>query len=62
MKPVPALVRPRKGRVIAGVCAGLARRFDMSPTTVRLLFLISCILPGPQFIAYLVMWLVIPSE
>jgi phage shock protein PspC (stress-responsive transcriptional regulator) len=62
MDTAPALVRPRKGRVIAGVCAGLARRFGMSPTTVRLLFLLSCILPGPQFIAYLVLWLVMPSE
>ena len=62
MEPIPQLVRPRKGRVIAGVCAGLARRFGWSPTTVRLLFVVSCILPGPQFIAYVVMWLVIPSE
>ena len=62
MEPVPQLVRPRQGRVLAGVCAGLGRRFGWSPTRVRLLFLVSCILPGPQFIAYLVMWLVIPSE
>jgi len=62
MEPLPQLVRPRKGRVLGGVCAGLALRFNMSPTTVRLLFLLSCLIPGPQFIAYLVMWLVIPSE
>jgi len=56
------LMRPRDGRVIAGVCAGLANRFGLRPWTVRLLFLLSCLLPGPQFIAYLVMWIVIPSE
>jgi phage shock protein PspC (stress-responsive transcriptional regulator) len=56
-----ALVRPRE-RMIAGVCAGLARRFDMSPATVRLLFVISCLLPGPQFLAYVVLWVVMPSE
>jgi phage shock protein PspC (stress-responsive transcriptional regulator) len=56
------LVRPRRGKVIAGVCAGLARRFGWSPTTVRLLFLVSCLLPGPQFIAYLVLWVVMPEE
>lgn len=56
-----ALVRPRK-RVIAGVCAGLAERFGMSANTVRLLFVISCILPGPQFLIYIVLWILLPSE
>jgi len=56
------LTRPRHGKVIAGVCAGLARRFGLSPFVVRLAFLLSCILPGPQFIAYLVLWVVMPKE
>jgi phage shock protein PspC (stress-responsive transcriptional regulator) len=56
------LTRPRNGRWIAGVCAGLARRFGMSPATVRLLFVLSCLLPGPQFIAYIVLWVLMPSE
>jgi len=56
-----ALVRPRN-RVIAGVCSGLARRFDMSPNVVRLLFVLSCLLPGPQFIVYIVLWVMMPSE
>ncbi len=56
-----ALVRPRR-RVIAGVCAGLADRFGMSPNVVRLLFVLSCILPGPQFLVYLALWVMIPSE
>jgi phage shock protein PspC (stress-responsive transcriptional regulator) len=55
------LVRPQD-RVIAGVCSGLARRFGMSPNTVRLIFVISCILPGPQFLIYLVLWVLMPSE
>jgi phage shock protein PspC (stress-responsive transcriptional regulator) len=56
------LVRPRNGRWIAGVCAGLARRFGMSPGVVRLLFVLSCLLPGPQFIAYIVLWILMPEE
>lgn len=56
------LVRPRSGRVIAGVCAALARRFGMSPRVVRLLFVISCLLPGPQVLAYAVLWIVLPAE
>jgi phage shock protein PspC (stress-responsive transcriptional regulator) len=56
------LVRPRKGRWIAGVCAGLARRFGVKPWQVRLLFVLSCFLPGPQFLIYIVLWLVLPAE
>ncbi|HEU4946722.1 MAG TPA: PspC domain-containing protein [Kribbella sp.] len=56
------LVRPTNDRWIAGVCAGLARRFDMSPNTVRLIFVISCLLPGPQFLIYIVLWILMPSE
>jgi phage shock protein PspC (stress-responsive transcriptional regulator) len=56
------LTRPRHNRWIAGVCAGLAQRFGMSPGTVRLLFVLSCLLPGPQFVAYIVLWAVMPSE
>jgi phage shock protein PspC (stress-responsive transcriptional regulator) len=48
--------------MIAGVCAGLARRYGMSPTVVRLLFLLSCLLPGPQILIYLVLWVLLPSE
>ena len=56
------LARPRNDRWIAGVCSGLARRFGVSPGMVRLLFVISCLLPGPQFIAYLVLWALLPNE
>ncbi|MEV4670357.1 MULTISPECIES: PspC domain-containing protein [Actinomadura] len=56
------LYRPRNGRMIAGVCAGLARRFGMTPGMVRLLFVLSCLLPGPQFVVYLVLWVMMPDE
>jgi phage shock protein C len=56
------LQRPRSGRVIAGVCAGIAARFGWSTTLVRLVFLLSIILPGPQVIAYIVLWILVPSE
>ncbi|MEV6105570.1 PspC domain-containing protein [Streptomyces sp. NPDC051940] len=57
-----ALTRPTDGRMIAGVCAGLARRFGISANTMRVIFLVSCLLPGPQFLIYLALWLVLPSE
>ena len=56
------LARPRKGRWIAGVCAGLADRFGVSRLLVRVLFVVSTIIPGPQFVIYIVLWVLIPSE
>jgi phage shock protein PspC (stress-responsive transcriptional regulator) len=56
-----ALVRPRRGRVIAGVCAGIADRFGLSRTGVRVAAVVSCVLPGPQVVLYLAGWLLIPK-
>ncbi|MEV1328190.1 PspC domain-containing protein [Micromonospora costi] len=56
------LVRPRQGRMLAGVCAGLAQRFGMSAGMVRLLFLLSLLLPGTQVIVYLILWVLMPNE
>ncbi|ACU37299.1 PspC domain-containing protein [Actinosynnema pretiosum subsp. pretiosum] len=56
------LSRPREQKVIAGVCAGLAQRYGWKPNTVRLLFVLSCLLPGPQFILYLALWIIMPSR
>ncbi len=56
------LVRPRQGRMRAGVCAGLAQRFGMSAGMVRLLFLLSLLLPGTQVIIYLILWILMPDE
>jgi phage shock protein PspC (stress-responsive transcriptional regulator) len=57
-----ALARPAEGRMIAGVCAALARRFGTSATTMRVIFLASCLLPGPQVLLYLALWVLMPAE
>ncbi|MEU6920602.1 PspC domain-containing protein [Streptomyces sp. NPDC046631] len=57
-----ALARPLGGRMIGGVCAALARRFGTSAGTMRVIFLVSCLLPGPQFLLYLALWVLFPSE
>lgn len=44
------------------MCAGLARRFGMRSGTVRVLFVVSCLLPGPQVLIYLVLWAMMPNE
>ncbi|MFF6898639.1 PspC domain-containing protein [Streptomyces hydrogenans] len=57
-----ALVRPRDGRMLGGVCAALARRFGTSALTMRVIFLASCLLPGPQVLLYAALWLLLPGE
>ncbi|WP_210505945.1 PspC domain-containing protein [Naasia sp. SYSU D00057] len=59
---MPSLTRPIRGRIIAGVCAGIANRFNISPFLVRLLFVLSLLLPGPQILIYLAMWIIVPNE
>ena len=55
------LVRPRQGKMIAGVCAGLADRFGISRTLVRLGFVIFGLV-GAGEIAYIIGWIVMPKE
>ncbi|MEY9849309.1 PspC domain-containing protein [Streptacidiphilus sp. MAP5-3] len=62
MSATATLARPRGDRMLGGVCAGIARRFGLSPLTVRVLFVLSCLLPGPQFVVYLALWLLLPSD
>ena len=50
--------RPRRVLVIGG---GIAESLDWSPARVRLLFILSLLIPGPQAIFYLVAWLIIPK-
>lgn len=48
--------------MLAGVAAGVARRFHTSAALVRVLLLASLLLPGPQILAYLALWVLMPKE
>lgn len=56
------ITRPQQGRVLAGVCAGIADQYGWKHRTVRSAFLISCLLPGPQFLLYVAAWILLPAE
>jgi phage shock protein PspC (stress-responsive transcriptional regulator) len=57
------LVRPQDGRVLGGVCAGLGRRFGVTPWVARLLFvLLLMVIPGSQILIYPVLWILMPAE
>ena len=57
------LVRSRDRRVLGGVCAGLGRRFGLTPWVARLLFvLLLLVVPGSQILVYPILWILMPSE
>jgi phage shock protein C len=57
------LVRPRRGRVLAGVCAGLGSRFGLDPWLARIIFVVLLmVIPGSQIIVYPILWILMPSE
>ena len=57
------LTRPREGRILGGVIAGLGRRLGIEPWPARLLFiLLLMIIPGSQLLIYLILWILMPSD
>ena len=57
------LVRSRKGRMVAGVCAGLAEYFGIDMTLVRVVVaVIAVITGGAGVLAYLAAWAIVPEE
>lgn len=62
-RAIKKLLRPKKGRILGGVCLGLANYFHIDVTIVRILWII-LLLPGgfPGVVPYLVLWAVIPNE
>ena len=57
------LVRPRKGRMVAGICAGIAGYFGLDVTLVRVIVaVVSVFTGGAGVLAYLAAWVIIPAE
>jgi phage shock protein PspC (stress-responsive transcriptional regulator) len=57
------LVRSLNGRVIAGVCAGLADYFGIDAVLVRVIMAVICVFTaGAGVLAYLLAWIIIPEE
>ena len=55
------LFRSQKNKIIAGVCAGIAEYFDIDPIIVRILFVLTALFQGVGFLAYIIMWIVVPE-
>ncbi len=53
--------RVRRGKMIAGVCAGLAEQFGVSVTALRLAAVLLTLLgAGWGIIVYVVLWVIMP--
>lgn len=61
-QPVKRLERSSDGRIVAGVCAGLGRYFDLSPAVFRLGMVVLTVLGGAGILVYLAAVLVLPAE
>lgn len=59
---LPAITRPKTGAVGAGVAIGLARKWQVDPTLVRLTFVVLAAVSGIGLAAYAIGWLLLPRE
>lgn len=57
------LKRSKSNKMIAGVCGGIAKRFDMDPTVARILWVVASVLTvSVGFWLYLILWFLVPEE
>jgi phage shock protein PspC (stress-responsive transcriptional regulator) len=54
------LSRPRDGRLLAGVSAGVARRYDLNPLVARLLAFAGAVVLTP--LVYVAAWILMPND
>lgn len=56
------LRRDTCNKLLGGVCAGLAKYFNIDPVLMRLLFVIATFFYGMMLIIYPVLWIIMPKE
>ena len=58
------LMRVRQGKLIAGVCGGIAKWLGWDPTLVRLGYVVLSVLSAgfPGLLIYILLWIVMPQE
>ncbi|WP_343952272.1 PspC domain-containing protein [Nonomuraea longicatena] len=56
------MYRSKEHKIIAGVCGGIADKLGWSPTLVRALWLLLSLFPGPMWVLYVILWIVLPAR
>jgi phage shock protein C len=54
--------RDKSKGIIAGVCAGLAEYFGVSPLLLRLIFVLLAFSGGPAVAVYIILWIILPEK
>jgi len=56
------LYRVEEGKMLCGVCGGIAEYFNIDPTLVRLGLVAFCCMGGAGLLAYIVAAIVVPTK
>ena len=56
------LYRSEKNKILGGVCGGLGPYLDIDPNILRILWILFCFFYGAGILAYIVAWLILPTE
>ncbi len=56
------LYRSKNDRIIAGVCAGIGKYFNVDPVLIRLIWVVATLFAGSGILAYIIAWIIIPIE
>lgn len=56
------LYRSKDERMIWGICGGLAKHYDLDPTIVRVIAVLTLLLSGAGILIYIILRFLIPLE
>ncbi len=56
------LTRTQDNHLVAGVCSGIAKVFNIDPAWIRIAFLISLLMFKLTVVVYLILWIYLPRE
>ena len=56
------LYKMGEGKMLDGVCGGIADYFDVDPTVIRLAWVLFCAMGGSGIIAYIICVIIMPRE
>ncbi|HPY96396.1 MAG TPA: PspC domain-containing protein [Candidatus Cloacimonadota bacterium] len=56
------IIRPREGRIIGGVCKGIADAFMFDVSIIRIALILTSLFFGSGIFIYLIVWIIVPSE
>ena len=60
--PIKKLYRSRTEKMLAGVCGGLAKYFNVDPLLMRGLFVLLGLINGSGVLLYIILWVIVPRE